>query len=95
MEKNIEKKWFKRKHYGWGWYPATLEGWLVTLVYIIAILFFALTLDEESPPAEWVFTFLLPFALLTVAFIRICYAKGETPRWQWGKDQGEDTPDTL
>jgi predicted GH43/DUF377 family glycosyl hydrolase len=21
--------WFRAKEYGWGWYPATWEGWLV------------------------------------------------------------------
>jgi hypothetical protein len=25
------------------------------------------------------------FVVLTLAFIFICYHKGETPRWQWGK----------
>jgi hypothetical protein len=45
---------------------------------------FALTIDENSPPREAMFTFFLPMTLLTVALIRICYKKGEAPRWQWG-----------
>ena len=26
--------WFKAKKYGYGWYPATWQGWLVILVYL-------------------------------------------------------------
>ncbi|MDQ5950380.1 MAG: hypothetical protein QG585_322 [Patescibacteria group bacterium] len=86
IKDNPEKLWFKRKLYGWGWTPATWQGWLCTFLYVIFVLGFALTVDENSPPSEIVFTFLLPFVLLTGAFIRIAYKKGEKPRWQWGND---------
>ena len=80
-----KKLWFKAKMYGWGWYPCSWEGWAVTFGYIVLVLLFGLTLDEQSPPKEIAFTFLLPIALLTAALIRICYRKGERPRWRWGK----------
>lgn len=79
------KIWFKRKLYGWGWYPASKEGWLVTTGYVLGIVFFAGTLDEYTSDREWYFTFLLPVTLLTISFIRIAYKYGESPRWQWGK----------
>jgi hypothetical protein len=81
----MQKLWFKRKQYGWGWYPVTWQGWLVVLVYLLAVFAFALTLDENSPTKEIVFTFLLPIFLLTIALIRICYKTGEKPKWQWGE----------
>lgn len=82
----MEKKlWFKRKLYGWGWYPCSWEGWLVTLVYAALLVAFRLTIDEASPAREVWFTFLIPAVLLTIAFIRVAYKKGEKPRWQWGK----------
>lgn len=80
----MEKYWFKRKHYGWGWYPATWQGWLVTGVYLVLVGLFALTIDTDSSPRELVFTFYLPLVLLSVTLIRICYITGEKPRWQWG-----------
>lgn len=80
----MEKLWFKRKRYGWGWTPSTWQGWLVTLVYIVLVVASALTLDENSPPREIIFTFALPLVLLTITFIRIAYKKGEKPHWQWG-----------
>lgn len=33
--------WFRAKEYGWGWYPATWEGWLVLLVFIALWIFAA------------------------------------------------------
>jgi len=60
------------------------QGWAVLGVYIFLMFAFALTIDENSPLREVMFTFLLPMTLLTVALIRICYKKGEAPRWQWG-----------
>ena len=86
---NPKKIWFKRKLYGWGWTPSTWQGWVLTLVYILFLVLFSLTIDESSPPREVAFTFLLPVFFVTLTFIRILYKKGEKPRWQWGKDLGE------
>lgn len=85
LKDNPEHLWFKRKLYGWGWTPATWQGWLVIALYIAIAVALGLTLDENSPTKEIVFTFLLPLTLATVTLIRICYKKGEKPRWQWGK----------
>jgi len=84
LKDNPHGYWFKRKLYGWGWTPVTWQGWLVILVYIFAIIACALTIDDSSPPQEVMFMLVLPATLLTAALIRICYAKGEKPRWQWG-----------
>jgi uncharacterized membrane protein len=84
LRDNPEGYWFKAKLYGWGWVPVTKKGWLVIVLYVLAVVFFALTIDENSPPQEIAFTFVIPFVLLTATLIRICYKKGEKPRWQWG-----------
>jgi hypothetical protein len=82
----MAKLWFKRKRYGWGWVPVTWEGWAVTAAYVAGAFLFALTIDEGSPAREVFFTFLLPLTLLTATLIRICYKKGEKPRWSWGEE---------
>lgn len=81
----MNKLWFKAKNYGWGWYPVSWEGWLVTTLYIILIILFSLTIDKNSPDKEIIFTYFLPFVFLTATFIRIAYKKGERPRWRWGE----------
>jgi len=83
----MSKLWFKRKTYGWGWTPTTKEGWFVIFIYIILVLLFACTIDKNSPAKEVIFTGILPITLLTVTLIRICYKKGEKPKWSWGPEK--------
>ncbi|PJE50741.1 MAG: hypothetical protein COV29_03340 [Candidatus Yanofskybacteria bacterium CG10_big_fil_rev_8_21_14_0_10_36_16] len=87
IKDNPKHLWFKRKLFGWGWTPVSREGWIVTVVYIVAVLFFGLTLDSDSPRSEVMFTFVIPVTLLTVALIKICIKKGEKPKWQWGSNK--------
>lgn len=84
LKDNPEGYWFKARLYGWGWIPVRWQGWLVVFLYIVLVTAFAFTIDDGSPPREIVFTFALPLTLLTATLIRICYKKGEKPRWQWG-----------
>lgn len=89
LRDNPEKLWFKRKLYGWGWVPVRWQGWAVIGLWVVAVFAFASTIDDNSPPREVVFTFLLPVCILTALLIRICYRMGEKPRWQWGLDEDE------
>ena len=84
LKDNPNNYWFKRKLYGWGWTPATWQGWLTLFIYILLVVLFSLTIDKKSPNNEIMFTLVLPIVLLTATLIRICYKKGEKPRWQWG-----------
>ncbi len=83
--------WFKRKTYGWGWTPVTWQGWLVTGIYVAVLVALGATIDEASSRREVAFMFVLPLTLATVALIRICYQKGEAPRWQWGTEEKDGT----
>lgn len=90
LKDNPHHYWFKAKLYGWGWVPATWQGWLVILVYLILLTLLGLTLDETSSAREVIFLFVLPVILLTITLIRICYRTGEKPRWQWGPPKKKD-----
>ena len=90
IKNNPQHYWFKRKLFGWGWTPATKEGWAVTLIYIFMILGFAFTIDPSADSNDFSFTFLLPFLILTALLITICYKKGEKPQWTWGIPKSED-----
>jgi len=37
LKDNPNKYWFRRKLYGWGWTPATWQGWLTLLIFILII----------------------------------------------------------
>ena len=46
LKDNPNGYWFKRKLYGWGWTPATWQGWFAIGVYVLLILglgFFPIT----------------------------------------------------
>ena len=86
--------WFKRKKYGYGWTPVTWQGWVVTGLYVVLVVVFAMTIDETSSVSEVMFTFVLPAALLTFTLIRIACKKGETPRWQWGNSSNQTSEDS-
>jgi hypothetical protein len=31
-------KWFRRKRWGYGWMPCTWQGWVVTVLFIAAVM---------------------------------------------------------
>ena len=74
-----EKLWFKAKCYGWGWYPASSEGWSVLFIYLIAVILLAFIFKDN------LIIFFLSLIILGIIFVLICYKKGEKPCWRWGK----------
>ncbi|MCG3773977.1 MAG: hypothetical protein JW395_0794 [Nitrospira sp.] len=83
-----KRYWFKTKRFGWGWMPATKEGWLVTIGYlvlfVVAQLIFMQDVIVRQSTAGIALYAAFVFAL-TVALIYICWKTGEPPRWRWGK----------
>jgi len=74
----MKKIWFKRKQYGWGWYPYSKEGWIVTIIAVLAIL--VIGLNYGGTP------YFIP-SVIAIALILILIARktGEEPKWSWGK----------
>ncbi|MEO5646264.1 MAG: hypothetical protein ABIO57_04170 [Candidatus Paceibacterota bacterium] len=85
----MEKLWFKRKRYGYGWTPSTWQGWTVLLVYVLSIAFFAENSRNFTKTSDIVIGFIIPTFMFTILLLIVTWTKGETPRWQWG-DKDED-----
>lgn len=84
----MSKLWFRRKRYGWGWYPASWQGWLIILVYVVALVFFIVRIDEQARGGNGIlYTFFVPVFVLSAILIFVAYKTGEKPRWQWGKEK--------
>ncbi len=84
MEKPT-KLWFRAKRYGYGWTPATWQGWLITLVFALLIGLVGVITKREHSISD-VLSSLFPFeALLVATLLGICIKTGEKPRWRWGK----------
>lgn len=74
--------WFPAKRYGWGWsFPTAWQGWAVIAGYVALIGAGAFAIRPDVRPG----LFVAYLILLTVVLIAICWAKGEPPRWRWGK----------
>jgi hypothetical protein len=89
-----KKLWFRAKNYGWGWYPVTWQGYLVTILYVLAIFkiaFRAVKITEATNDSDSTFlwNYLPPLLVISLVMIWICYKTGEKPEWRWnGKKIG-------
>lgn len=82
MSKNTRPYWFPAKNYGWGWgFPCAWQGWVTFIIFIggVSILPFVIN------PSEHLLTFMAATVGAAAILIGVCYAKGEPPRWRWGK----------
>jgi len=81
---NPEQYWFKRKLYGYGWIPATKQGWLVLVVYLTFVLGLAVYAQSGIEESQVFAIVLIPILLATGLFLTIVWKTGESLRWQWG-----------
>jgi lipoprotein signal peptidase len=73
--------WFHAKRYGWGWgLPATWQGWVVLVTWFVLIIIVSPILALRSIPSFIVF-----ITGMSAVLLAICFAKGEPPKWRWGK----------
>jgi hypothetical protein len=81
--------WFKRKRYGWGWTPATWQGWSLVVALVVAVVVAALALGDDPSTGAIV----AYFAFVTVAVacvILLSVTKGPSPRWRGGRSPDDD-----
>lgn len=82
---NPQGYWFRKKLWGWGWTPATWQGWAVLVGFVAVVFLNFYRIDTASHSASDTLTAFVPETLLlTILLIIICWKKGEKPSWQWG-----------
>jgi len=84
-ERRMFPIWYIRKTYGFGWTPACMKGWVVTLLLVLGLIcgvayFVATEGDKESVPPAY-FAWVIGFAVVMTGF---SWLFGEKPRWKWG-----------
>ena len=84
---NQEKRyWFVNKKYGFGWVPATWEGWLIIFLYIVGMLGWALTAFSKEETTDEVIRFFVGVFVLVALLLAICVKFGEPIEWKlWKK----------
>ena len=84
----MQNLWFKAKNYGWGWVPVSWQGWVVTLLYVLGIVYILLERDRDAILGNHAWeNLIINFIFLTLVFVLIAYKTGEKPRWRWGEDK--------
>jgi len=82
MQPTEKKIWFPAKKYGWGWGPPNCwQGWIVLVVWLALMIGAALFLADMN-----LGLFIACEMTLTILLVVVCWLKGETPRWRWGKN---------
>ena len=84
----MEKPWFKARSYGWGWTPASAEGWIVMAVFLAvvigSVLYLVHRLRSGADVGSTIAVFVIWNIVLVALLFAIAWAKGEPPRWRWG-----------
>ncbi|HII79398.1 MAG TPA: hypothetical protein HA261_03130 [Methanosarcina sp.] len=72
MTRITKKAWFDKRILGWGYRPISLEGWLVTVVFLVAI--FADIVYIENTTTRYAI-----LAVTLIVFHIIIYLTGNAP----------------
>lgn len=81
----MKKFWFKVKDYGWGWYPASWQGWLVIAAWVGVLIWIFRDIDSTSHSgSDTLIAFFIPLVISVAVLIAICWFTGERPSWRWG-----------
>ena len=82
----MPKYWFKPKKFGWGITPISIEGWLITLGLIIALIFiawldnlFELNKMSNIQASKSVIRFV--FDSILVSLVLICLVRKRVKGW--------------
>ncbi|MEO6077980.1 MAG: hypothetical protein ABIP54_04290 [Candidatus Andersenbacteria bacterium] len=85
LKDNPEGYWFKARLFGYGWMPATWQGWVTMLIFLILVLANAYRfVSQEHSRQDVPVAFLIETFLLVALLLAICILKGEKPKWQFG-----------
>jgi len=84
IKNNPENYWFRARWYGWGWVPATWQGWLTTTIYVFIGIILGIALENNEQTKYSTPIYLLVLTTITLSFIFLTYKKGEKPKWSFG-----------
>lgn len=91
--KTDKQYWFKRRRYGWGWFPASWQGWAVFTVFIGVLVVSGLVLLPGAPRNQLTNNVLMFLAIMfttVLVLIAVALVKGPKPHWRWGKKSSDD-----
>ena len=85
----MQKYWFKRRRYGYGWAPVTWQGFVVVCIYLGLLIGVASIMDENMSFGEAT-SYLIFVVIATLLLIIVSSYYGPKPKWRWGKRPDDD-----
>jgi hypothetical protein len=83
MNSKGDKIWFPAKTYGFGWgLPVCWQGWAVLGVFLVLLVVGSIFLLSD----ELAVYFFIYAVTLSIGLLLVCWLKGETPHWRWGRN---------
>lgn len=90
--KNVNKYWFKRKRYGYGWTPSSKRGWLLISIYLFVVIFGGYFFSDklESGNIFYSIAYLIFIIVSTTILLLITIRKAPKGRWRWGWNEADN-----
>ncbi len=83
---SMKTLWFRAKRYGYGWTPASWQGWLALLLYVIAVVATFRSIDVHSHSvSDTLIGFVPLWILYSFLLVLLCSLTGEKATWRRGK----------
>lgn len=76
----MERLWFRANPYGWGWIPATWEGWAVVVGYVVSLAAWMLYYFLGRPIVfgpDVVIEPMMTVLVATAGLVAVCMLQGE------------------
>jgi len=87
MKDKTKAIWFPAKTHGIGWgLPARWQGWAVMAIYVLLMIAGSIVLTQ---PGWKMIVFPIYIVVLTILFVFVCWKKGDSLKWNWGKGKKE------
>ena len=88
LKDNPKGLWFKRKLYGWGWVPVRWQGWVVIILFVVITIWNFQRIDAvQHSGSDTLINFIPQTFILVLILLAICWKKGESPKWMWGREK--------
>lgn len=84
LKDNPRGYWFRSRPFGWGWVPATWQGFSMIFIFLGYAIFLVTGLSTPEPTILELKSFFVKFIVAIGALIVIAALTGEKPSWRWG-----------
>jgi hypothetical protein len=84
--------WFKRRRYGWGYFPSSWQGWAATALLLVLVIGPALFISDDNDSTALAVGYVVYVLVVAAGFLAVAVLKGPTPKWRWGRSPS-DHPD--